>query len=90
MNDGKLKPGEQPFWPVAADDCGVYYAALERRVKRDVALFRGGFSGYDAFNEVCGARTCDCQTTLWEGLIHSPTQQMQPHKHAMPRQHLAC
>lgn len=65
MTEGKLQPGEAPFWAVAAKDCGVYWRALEQRVKRDVALFKGQFGSYDVLNEV-GACLRACGS-----LVHS-------------------
>lgn len=46
--------GDPIFWPLRGMDCGVYWKALETRVKRDVALFRGRFTSYDVLNEVGG------------------------------------
>jgi hypothetical protein len=52
---GKVLEGEAPFWPLEGLDCRRYMAALETRVQRDVALFKGLFTEYDVLNEVGGA-----------------------------------
>ena len=45
--------------------CAAYKEALEARIKRDVAAFRGNFASYDVINEAVHRRSLFDECGMW-------------------------